>query len=87
MIAQLELWNEKDTGRYERKVYVLPKHLDEKVRRTLGIPGPVSVVVSTGLACWCGSCFYLGLLKAEVLVLCPHVGACWLAGRCSWVEM
>lgn len=32
MIAQLELWNEKSTGRYERKVYVLPKHLDEKVR-------------------------------------------------------
>lgn len=31
VIAQLELWNERDTGRYERKVYVLPKHLDEKV--------------------------------------------------------
>jgi adenosylhomocysteinase len=31
VIAQLELWNEKDTGRYENKVYVLPKHLDEKV--------------------------------------------------------
>lgn len=31
MIAQLELWNERNTGRYERKVYVLPKHLDEKV--------------------------------------------------------
>ena len=31
MIAQLELWNERDSGRYERKVYVLPKHLDEKV--------------------------------------------------------
>ena len=31
VIAQLELWNEKDSGRYERKVYVLPKHLDEKV--------------------------------------------------------
>ena len=31
MIAQLDLWNERLTGRYERKVYVLPKHLDEKV--------------------------------------------------------
>ncbi|KAL7204756.1 hypothetical protein ACSBR2_017793 [Camellia fascicularis] len=29
-IAQLELWKEKSTGKYE-KVYVLPKHLDEKV--------------------------------------------------------
>mmetsp|Transcript_16337 Transcript_16337/g.28012 ORF Transcript_16337/g.28012 Transcript_16337/m.28012 type:complete len:485 (-) Transcript_16337:1711-3165(-) len=31
VIAQLELWQEKGTGRYENKVYVLPKHLDEKV--------------------------------------------------------
>jgi adenosylhomocysteinase len=31
VIAQLELWNERATGRYEKKVYVLPKHLDEKV--------------------------------------------------------
>ena len=31
VIAQLELWNEKDSGKYEKKVYVLPKHLDEKV--------------------------------------------------------
>jgi len=30
-IAQLELWNERTTGKYEKKVYVLPKHLDEKV--------------------------------------------------------
>ena len=27
--AQIELWNNSD--KYERKVYVLPKHLDEKV--------------------------------------------------------
>jgi len=33
-IAQLELWKEKDTGKYETgKVYVLPKILDEKVAR------------------------------------------------------
>ena len=31
VIAQLELWNERASGRYEKKVYVLPKHLDEKV--------------------------------------------------------
>merc|ERR1711887_236737 len=31
VIAQLELRNEKDSGKYEKKVYVLPKHLDEKV--------------------------------------------------------
>ncbi len=31
VIAQLELWNERNSSRYERKVYVLPKHLDEKV--------------------------------------------------------
>ena len=34
IIAQLELWNEKDSGEYEKKVYVLPKHLDEKVAAT-----------------------------------------------------
>ncbi|XP_057431220.1 adenosylhomocysteinase [Lotus japonicus] len=31
VIAQLELWKEKGSGKYEKKVYVLPKHLDEKV--------------------------------------------------------
>jgi adenosylhomocysteinase len=31
VIAQLELWNERASGKYEKKVYVLPKHLDEKV--------------------------------------------------------
>jgi adenosylhomocysteinase len=29
VLAQIELWNHAD--RYEKKVYVLPKHLDEKV--------------------------------------------------------
>ena len=29
VIAQIELWN--NVGKYENKVYVLPKHLDEKV--------------------------------------------------------
>ena len=31
MIAQLELWNERESGKYQKQVYVLPKHLDEKV--------------------------------------------------------
>ena len=31
VLAQLELWNHSD--RYEKKVYMLPKHLDEKVAR------------------------------------------------------
>ena len=29
IIAQIELWN--NSEKYENKVYVLPKHLDEKV--------------------------------------------------------
>ncbi|CAA7400621.1 unnamed protein product [Spirodela intermedia] len=31
VIAQLELWKERATGKYKKEVYVLPKHLDEKV--------------------------------------------------------
>ena len=30
VIAQIELWNNSD--KYEKKVYVLPKHLDEKLQ-------------------------------------------------------
>ncbi len=33
VLAQLELWENRDNGRYENKVYVLPKHLDEEVAR------------------------------------------------------
>jgi adenosylhomocysteinase len=33
VVAQLELWKERSTGKYEKKVYVLPKILDEKVAR------------------------------------------------------
>ncbi|HVJ65190.1 MAG TPA: adenosylhomocysteinase [Bdellovibrionota bacterium] len=33
VIAQLELWTSRGKGKYENKVYVLPKHLDEKVAR------------------------------------------------------
>ena len=33
VVAQLELWKEKNSDKYEKKVYVLPKELDEKVAR------------------------------------------------------
>ncbi len=32
-LAQIELWTKKDSGAYAKKVYTLPKHLDEKVAR------------------------------------------------------
>lgn len=32
-IAQIELWTERDSGKYPIDVYTLPKHLDEKVAR------------------------------------------------------
>lgn len=31
VLAQIELWTNKDNGKYAKQVYVLPKHLDEKV--------------------------------------------------------
>jgi len=33
VLAQLELWKERSTGKYAKDVYLLPKHLDEKVAR------------------------------------------------------
>jgi adenosylhomocysteinase len=30
-LAQIELWKERDSGKYQKKVYTLPKKLDEKV--------------------------------------------------------
>jgi len=32
-MAQLELWENKGTDKYQAQVYNLPKHLDEKVAR------------------------------------------------------
>jgi adenosylhomocysteinase len=32
-LAQIELYTNRDTGKYKNEVYVLPKHLDEKVAR------------------------------------------------------
>ncbi len=31
VMAQVELWENRDSGKYKNEVYVLPKHLDEKV--------------------------------------------------------
>jgi adenosylhomocysteinase len=33
VVAQMELWKERHSSKYERKVYVLPKQLDERVAR------------------------------------------------------
>jgi len=33
VLAQLELWQERDSEKYEKQVYILPKHLDEEVAR------------------------------------------------------
>jgi len=33
VLAQLELWTERNNGKYEKRVYTLPKHLDEEVAR------------------------------------------------------
>lgn len=32
-LAQLELWNNRENGKYQKSVYKLPKILDEKVAR------------------------------------------------------
>jgi len=47
VVAQMELWKERDSHKYENKVYVLPKHLDEKVARLhLGKLGAKLTVLS-----------------------------------------
>jgi adenosylhomocysteinase len=48
VLAQLELWNEKDSGKYAiGKVYVLPKYLDEKVAKLhLGALGARLTILS-----------------------------------------
>ncbi|TBR26352.1 adenosylhomocysteinase, partial [bacterium] len=33
VMAQMELWKNKGTGKYKNKVYILPKELDETVAR------------------------------------------------------
>lgn len=33
VMAQIELWTNRETGKYKNELYKLPKHLDEKVAR------------------------------------------------------
>jgi adenosylhomocysteinase len=33
VVAQIELWNNRNNGKFGKQVYILPKHLDEKVAR------------------------------------------------------
>ena len=33
VLAQIELWQERDSGKYDKRVYTLPKKLDEEVAR------------------------------------------------------
>ena len=33
VLAQLEIWENRENGKYENEVYMLPKHLDEEVAR------------------------------------------------------
>jgi len=55
VVAQLELWNERNSNKYEKKVYVLPKHLDEKVARLhLGQLGARLTVLSDEQASYIG---------------------------------
>jgi adenosylhomocysteinase len=54
-IAQLELWSNKDTKKFDKQVYVLPKHLDEKVARLhLGKLGAKLTELSTEQAEYIG---------------------------------
>jgi len=54
-LAQVELWNDRFTKKYENKVYVLPKHLDEKVARLhLGNLGVKLTVLSKEQADYIG---------------------------------
>jgi len=55
-LAQIELWNNKNTTKYEKgKVYILPKHLDEKVARLhLGSLGVELTVLSKEQADYIG---------------------------------
>jgi len=56
VLAQIELWNNRGTDRYETgKVYVLPKHLDEKVAALhLGKLGAKLTTLTTAQADYLG---------------------------------
>ena len=54
-LAQVELWQDRNAKKYENKVYVLPKHLDEKVARLhLGNLGVNLTVLSKDQADYIG---------------------------------
>jgi len=55
-LAQIELWSNKNTDKYETgKVYILPKHLDEKVARShLGSLGVELTILSKDQADYIG---------------------------------
>jgi len=54
-LAQVELWQDRNSKKYENKVYVLPKHLDEKVARLhLGNLGVNLTVLSKDQADYIG---------------------------------
>ena len=55
VLAQIELWANNGDARYGNQVYVLPKHLDEKVARLhLDALGVVLTVLSPEQAAYIG---------------------------------
>jgi adenosylhomocysteinase len=55
VLAQIELWNNKNTGKYKKDVYTLPKDLDEKVAKLhLGALGAELTVLSKDQADYIG---------------------------------
>ena len=60
MIAQLELWNERKSGRYENKVYVLPKHLDEKVGYMAYWPWHIRILSGEWTLLFCAAYLHKG---------------------------
>ena len=65
VLAQLELWIERKTTKYDKTVYTLPKHLDEEVARLhLGKLGVKLTTLSTSQAEYLG-CDKNGPYKAD----------------------
>ena len=65
VLAQLELWIERKSGKYQKTVYTLPKHLDEEVARLhLGKLGVKLTTLSTAQANYLG-CDKNGPYKAD----------------------
>ena len=65
VLAQLELWIERKSSKYNKTVYTLPKHLDEEVARLhLGKLGVKLTMLSTSQADYLG-CDKNGPYKAD----------------------